>query len=152
MSEVELDSVEEVEAFYEADPEFFRIKTTADIPTDLKWEDGSSEKVFASPKAKRGGTLNTFTGDWPRTLRFVGPDASGSFRQYILDSNALILVESHPQSDGYYPSIAKRWAVGTDKRTILNEVDTAAPNTDGKQIQVNDFFYQYYLKSPHIGK
>ena len=45
LTKVELDSVEEVEAFYEADPEFFRIKTTADIPTDLKWEDGSNEKT-----------------------------------------------------------------------------------------------------------
>ena len=102
LAKVELDSVEEVEAFYEADPEFFRIKTTADIPTDLKWEDGSNEPVFSSPKAKRGGTMSVHTGDWPRTLRFVGPDASGSFRRHILDSNALGLVESHPETDGYW--------------------------------------------------
>ena len=151
LTKVELDSVEEVEAFYEADPEFFRIKTTADIPTDLKWEDGSSEKVFASPKAKRGGTLNTFTGDWPRTLRFVGPDASGSFRRYILDSNALILVESHPQSDGYYPSIAKRWAVGADKRTVYFELDPDARYSDGEPVRVTDFFFHFYfMRSKHI--
>ena len=35
LAKVELDSVEEVEAFYKADTNFFRIKTTADIPTDL---------------------------------------------------------------------------------------------------------------------
>ncbi|SVD50154.1 uncharacterized protein METZ01_LOCUS403008, partial [marine metagenome] len=71
---VMLDSVEEVKAFYEADPEFFIIKTTADIPKDLKWNDGSDEQAFGSPNAKRGGTINDHTGDWPRTLRFVGPD------------------------------------------------------------------------------
>ena len=84
---VALDSVEEVKDFYKASPEFFVIKKTEDIPEDLKWEDGLGEPVFSSPNAKKGGTMNLHTGDWPRTLRFVGPDASGSFRRHILDNN-----------------------------------------------------------------
>jgi microcin C transport system substrate-binding protein len=146
-----LPSVEEVAEFYKADSDFFTIKTTADIPGDLKWEDGSSEPVFSSPKAKRGGTMSIHTGDWPRTLRFVGPDASGSFRRHILDSNALALVESHPETDGYYPSIAKRWAVGKDKRTVYFELDPDARYSDGEPVRVTDFFFHFYfMRSKHI--
>jgi len=151
MGPVELDSVDEVKAFYEADPKFFTIKTTEDIPTDLKWEDGSNEKVFASPKAKRGGTLNTHTGDWPRTLRFVGPDASGSFRRHILDNNALALVDNHPVSDGYFPCVAKRWAVGEDGKTVFFELDPDARYSDGEPVRVTDFFFHFYfMRSKHI--
>ena len=46
-----LPSVEEVVEFYKADSDFFTIKTTADIPGDLKWEAGSNVLVFSSPKA-----------------------------------------------------------------------------------------------------
>ena len=148
---VTLNSVEEVKAFYEADPEFFMIKTTADIPKDLKWNDGSDEQAFGSPKAKRGGTFNYFTADWPRTLRFVGPDASGSFRSFILDHNVLSLVELHPETDGYYPSIARRWAVGEDKRTVFFELDPDASYSDGEPVRVTDFFFHFYfMRSKHI--
>ena len=89
---VELASVEEVKDFYEASPKFFSIKKTEDIPDNLKWEDGLDEPVFSSPDAKQGGTMNHYTGDWPRTLRFVGPDASGSFRRHILDNNVFLVL------------------------------------------------------------
>ena len=146
-----LPSVDEVTEFYKADSDFFTIKTTADIPGDLKWEDGSNELVFSSPKAKRGGTMSIHTGDWPRTLRFVGPDASGSFRRHILDSNALGLVESHPETDGYYPSIAKRWAVAKDKRTVYFELDPEARFSDGEPVKVTDFFFHFYfMRSKHL--
>ena len=116
---VELASVEEVKDFYEASPKFFTVKNTEDIPDNLKWEDGLDEPVFSSPDAIQGGTMNQYTGDWPRTLRFVGPDASGSFRRHILDNNILALVHEHPETDGYIPAIAKRWAVGDDKKTVF---------------------------------
>jgi microcin C transport system substrate-binding protein len=137
--------------FYQADSDFFKIKTTADIPEDLQWEDGSDEPVFSSSKAKGGGTMNVYTGDWPRTLRFVGPDASGSFRRHILDSNALGLVDNHPETDGYYPAIAKRWAVAGDKRTVYFELDPDARFSNGALVKVTDFFFHFYfMRSKHI--
>ena len=148
---VELASVEEVKEFYEASPKFFSIKKTENIPEDLKWEDGLGEPVFSSPEAKQGGTMNQYTGDWPRTLRFVGPDASGSFRRHILDNNAFALVHEHPETDGYIPAIAKRWAVGEDKKTVYFELDPDARYSDGEPVQVTDFFFHFYfMRSKHI--
>ena len=148
---VALDSVEEVKDFYKASPEFFVIKKTEDIPGDLKWEDGLGEPVFSSPNAKKGGTMNLHTGDWPRTLRFVGPDASGSFRRHILDNNAFALVHEHPETDGYIPAIARRWAVGKDKKTVYFELDPSARYSDGEPVRVTDFFFHFYfMRSKHI--
>ena len=148
---VALDSVEEVKDFYKASPEFFVIKKTEDIPEDLKWEDGLGEPVFSSPNAKKGGTMNLHTGDWPRTLRFVGPDASGSFRRHILDNNAFSLVHEHPETDGYIPAIARRWAVGKDKKTVYFELDPTVRYSDGQPVRVTDFFFHFYfMRSKHI--
>jgi len=148
---VALDSVEEVKDFYKASPEFFVIKKTEDIPEDLKWEDGLGEPVFSSPNAKKGGTMNLHTGDWPRTLRFVGPDASGSFRRHIMDNNAFALVHEHPETDGYIPAIARRWAVGKDKKTVYFELDPTVRYSDGQPVRVTDFFFHFYfMRSKHI--
>src|SRR3954466_1200878 len=53
----------------------FNFKTVADLPADLKWEDGSEQEEFGSPDARKGGAYHFFMLDYPRTLRHVGPDA-----------------------------------------------------------------------------
>ena len=142
---------EDVIEFYQKSPEAFTIATPADIPSDLAWTDGSNEEEFSSAKAKRGGTWNVFTRDYPRTLRMVGPDANGAFRGYILDYNVISLVMSHPNSDGYFPGVAKSWAVGKDKRTVYFRLDPAARYSDGKPVRVSDFFFAlYYYRNKHI--
>ncbi len=70
-------------------PKFFRVATPEDIPVDLEWQDGMDLPEFASPEAKKGGTLRYFIDDFPRTLRTAGPDANGAFRPYILDDNVI---------------------------------------------------------------
>ena len=52
---------------------------------------------------------------------------------------------------GYYPSIAKRWAVGADKRTVYFELDPDARYSDGEPVRVTDFFFHFYfMRSKHI--
>ena len=75
-------SEEGVLEFYLKHPDAFSVKTLNELPKDLKWENGEDEAIFSSPKAKRGGTWNMYENDFPRTLRFVGPDANGSFRGF----------------------------------------------------------------------
>ena len=104
---------------------------------------------FASPDAKRGGTFMEYTSDYPRTLRFVGPDANGAFRSYMLDYNAVYLVMPHPNGDGYYPSV-KEWAL-TDGRTVFFRFDPDARYSDGKPLKVTDFLPQMrskYIQAP----
>lgn len=150
-SPVKLASVEEVKAFYDADKEFFAMGSISELPEGLQWQDGSEVPVFASPNAKRGGTYHDYTPDFPRTLRFVGPDANGAFRRYILDHNALTLVMPNPNGDGYYPGLATHWAFGKDGKTVYFKLDPDARYSDGKPVRVTDFwFHFYFMRSKHI--
>ena len=62
-------------------PEFYVFKTPADLPSGLKWEDGSDLPEFADPNAEKGGTFTYYQQDFPRTLRTIGPEATGGIRQ-----------------------------------------------------------------------
>src|SRR3954469_23967550 len=77
---------------------FFITKTIADLPKDLKWEDGSDQQEFGSPDAKKGGTYKHYIPDYPRTLRVIGPDSNEAFRSYIEDYPVIPLLGRHPDT------------------------------------------------------
>ena len=137
--------------FYLKHKEAFQISSINQLPKDLRWEDGSKENEFSSPDAKRGGTWKTFMSDFPRTLRTIGPDANGAFRRYLLDYNGVGLVMTHPNSDGYYPGLAERWALGEDGRTVYFQLDGDARYSDGQPVRASDFFFTFYfMRSKHL--
>src|SRR5215217_3834677 len=57
--------------------DFYAFKTPADVPASLKWENGSDLPEFADLNAKKGGSFSYWIADFPRTLRTIGPDATG---------------------------------------------------------------------------
>ena len=64
---------EEAQAFYDAHPEFFHTRTVADIPADLKWENGADLPEIGSPHAKKGGTVNYWMQDSPARYGLSAP-------------------------------------------------------------------------------
>ena len=133
-------------------PNFFRFATPKEIPVALVWEDGSDLPEFASPEAKKGGTLHSFIDDFPRTLRTTGPDANGSFRQYILDDNVMNFARRHPNDTSigpngfrYYPGVAKAWAVDRASKQVFVRIDPDARWSDGKPITVDDVFFLFFF-------
>ena len=142
---------EDVLEFYQKNADCFSILSPEEIPNDLEWQDGSSEKEFSSLKAKRGGIFHAYMRDFPRTLRTIGPDANGGFRSYLLDNNVIELTHAHPNSDGYYAGTANEWAVGNDGRTVYFRLDSNARFSDGKEVRASDyFFFFYFMRSKHI--
>ena len=142
---------EDVLEFYQKNADCFSILSPEEIPNDLEWQDGSSEKEFSSLKAKRGGIFHAYMRDFPRTLRTIGPDANGAFRSYLLDNNVIGLTHAHPNSDTYYPGTANSWAVGNDGRTVYFRLDPNARFSDGKGVRASDyFFFFYFMRSKHI--
>lgn len=135
-------------------PDFFVFKTAADLPPSLAWEDGSDLPEFADPHAKKGGTFNSFIQDFPRTLRTIGPEATGGIRQYMLDYVAVRMVQDHPNVPGrVFPGVAKSWAVDPSAKTIYYRMDPDARWSDGKAITTDDVvFFFYYMRSPHLGE
>jgi microcin C transport system substrate-binding protein len=138
--------------FFKSEPDFFVWAKPEDVPADLAWQDGAEVPEIGSPDAIRGGTYYYFTPDFPRTLRFVGPDANGAFRNYILDNNILYLVIPHPDNpEIYLPCLARQWAFGADGRTVYFRLDPDATYSDGVPIRADDYFFCFYfMRSPHI--
>ncbi len=149
---------EQFDAAMEAVPLFFSFKTPDDLPDDLVWEDGMDLPEFASPEARKGGTLYGALQDFPRTLRLVGPDANGSFRPFILDDVALRIARRHPNITDigpnghyYYPEIAREWAVDKARKTVFVRIDPAARWSDGRPVTSDDFlFLFFFFQSSHI--
>jgi len=146
------DARDHAKAFYVAHPEFFHFKTPADIPANLHWYDGMDLPEFSDPTAKRGGTLNYWMQDFPRTLRHVGPDSNGNFRPWILDDNVMQFARRHPNvtevtADGfhYYPGIADRWALDRATKTVYIHINPAARWSDDMPITVEDVMFAHYF-------
>ena len=57
------------------------------LPEDIQWLTNDNEPVYASPEAKKGGTLRLAIRSFPLTFRTVGPDSNAEFRGAILGNN-----------------------------------------------------------------
>ncbi|MFO1450751.1 MAG: extracellular solute-binding protein [Opitutaceae bacterium] len=133
---------------------FYHFKTLADLPANLPWQDGSDLPEFADINAKKGGTFNYYIQDFPRTLRTLGPDATGGIRQYLLDYTAVYLLHDHPNEAGkVFPGLAKQWAVDGANKTIYYRLDPDARWSDGRPITTDDFVFTFYfMRSPHLNE
>lgn len=121
-----------------------------ELPKNIKWITNEDDPIFASEKAVRGGMFKEYMLSFPMTLRTVGPDSNGAFRNYIL-SNQLSLLELHPNTRNWIPSIATHWAYDKDNKTIYYKIDKRARWSDGVPVTADDFIYTLeFMRSSHI--
>lgn len=145
------DNTAEVEAEWKAKPQIYRFKTPADIPADLKWENGADYPELGSPHAKKGGGIHIDMPDFPPTLRFLGPDGSNTFRGEHWDNIEIMLVSRHQNAEKWIPGLAEEWAVAPDRRTVYFRLDPSATFSDGVKVAVEDFFMLFYMSlSKHL--
>ncbi|MFT5603538.1 MAG: microcin C transport system substrate-binding protein [Paracoccaceae bacterium] len=120
------------------------------LPDKLDWISNLSDPVFASPQAKRGGRFRSFITTFPLSLRLVGPDSNGSFASY-LRSNALGLVDIHPDTRKPIPMLASEWAFGADGKTVYYKLDPDVRWSDGRPVTADDYIFTLkFMRSPHI--
>ena len=110
------------------------------LPESLVWKNGEEQKMFASDKAKKGGTSHQFLSTFPTTFRQRGPNSNSSFRSY-LDNNDMALVEQQPNTGEYIPSLATAWAVGPDNKTVYFKLDRDAKWSDGTPVLADDYVF-----------
>nr|WP_246556404.1 extracellular solute-binding protein [Desulfonema magnum] len=121
-----------------------------ELPKDIEWLTNDSDPVFASPEAKKGGTLHSSIMTFPMTFRVVGPDSNNSFRSAILD-NQLDLIGIHPNTENIIPELATHWAFDKDKKTMYFKLNKDARWSDGKAVTADDFAYTLeFMRSKHI--
>lgn len=147
----EYDNTQEVADFYADNPDMFSFRTPADIPDHLVWVNGMDQPDLGSPEAQKGGTQYHYMQDFPRTLRWLGPEATGGFRAYLLDYVTLTLAREHPDTEEFFPELATEWAVDYDAKTVYARINPQARWSDGEPITVDDYFFMFYfLLSDHI--
>uniref|UniRef100_A0A7C4RTY4 ABC transporter substrate-binding protein n=1 Tax=Desulfatirhabdium butyrativorans TaxID=340467 RepID=A0A7C4RTY4_9BACT len=120
------------------------------LPNDIEWQTNTTDPVFASPEAVKGGTLHLALLSFPMTFRTVGPDSNGSFRSAILD-NQLALIDIHPNTLNVVPQLATHWAYGKDKKTMYFKLQPNARWSDGEPVKADDYVFTLeFMRSPHI--
>ena len=123
---------------------------TEKLPDSVKWETNDTAPLFASPKAKKGGTYRTAILAFPLTLRTVGPDSNSSFRGAIL-GNAMNLLDLHPNTEELLPALATHWAYADDGKTMYFKLNPQARWSDGKPVTADDYLYTLeFMRSKHI--
>lgn len=139
-------------ATLEKEKAFYVFKAAAELPAGLKWENGADLPEFADPNAKKGGTFNYYIQDFPRTLRVIGPDATGGIRPYLWDYVEMYPAHEHPNHPGkVVPGFAKEWAADSASRTVFYRIDENARWSDGAPMTTDDVVFALYLyRSPHI--
>jgi microcin C transport system substrate-binding protein len=122
------------------------------LPAGIVWETNEDDPPIGSAEALRGGTLNESIGQYPLTLRLMGPNSNDFFANWNrLFSFNFGLVRRHPVSDRYAPMMATHWAVMPDQRTIYLKLDRDARWSDGKPVTARDYVFTVEkMRSPHI--
>ena len=144
------DNSDEVRAYYESRPDFFKKADPAGIPADLKWENGMDEPDIGSPNAKKGGTLRWFTVEFPSCIRHIGPNGNNAFRSYHYDNIKLFSVMMHQDTGKWIPGVCKEWAVAPDHRTVFFRIDPEARFNTGNPVRTADFQFCFYMSlSPY---
>lgn len=124
--------------------------TDEKIPEGLTWKNGGDPKPFADPSAERGGTINSFVTTFPQTLRQVGINANTSFRE-VLNLNDMAQLDVHPATEEFFPSLAREWAIGPDRRTVYYRLDPDARWSDGVPVTADDYICKLVLnRAPGI--
>ncbi|MGJ8676535.1 MAG: ABC transporter substrate-binding protein [Akkermansiaceae bacterium] len=132
-------------------PEYFSFKAIDDLPQDLDWETNWDEPELGSDEAKKGGVFHTYFTQFPPTLRVIGDQSNNSFRGEHSDNIHMGMVTLHPNTGAMIPSLADRWAVSEDKRTVYFHIDDKATYNDGVAVKTGDIFMAFYMSlGPYV--
>ena len=127
-------------------PDLFTFATPADLPADLVWQDGMGEPEIGDPKARKGGTFNSYIPSFPPTVRTLGEIANNAFRGYHFDDIEMGLTGLHPETGNVIPGLASQWAESPDKRTVFFRLDPDARYSDGVAVEADDWFNTFYIQ------
>ncbi|MCY4380070.1 MAG: ABC transporter substrate-binding protein [Proteobacteria bacterium] len=128
--------------------------TSFSLPEGYYWRSNLSEPVIASKQAERGGTLTMSMKKMPETLRLFGPDVGNKDSSYldIMRSNFMFtLLEVHPNTREYIPSLATHWAMADYGDKVFFRLNPKATWSDGVPITPEDFeFAHTFINSEYV--
>ena len=105
----------------------------------------SDAGILGDPRAVKGGSIKSYTPDWPETLRIYGK-GSQNFTISIIESLCFeSLCGIHPQSNETIPSLATHWHISDDKKVFRFKLNPAAKWSDGKPVRPEDIIATFKL-------
>jgi microcin C transport system substrate-binding protein len=116
------------------------------LPDGLVWLTNEDDPVYASPDAKRGGTLRTYMQGFPLTLRLYGPDSNSDDFVPFKRAGFLSLLDIHPNTLNFLPSLATHWAFGPDGKTVYYKLNPNARWSDGTPVVADDYLFNRELQ------
>ena len=89
------------------------------------WQTNTSFDLIGDPHAVKGGVFRTAVGDYPTTLRYIGPNTS-SWNATLSGLAYESLLGLHPTTLEYIPVLATHWQVSADQMTFRFRLDPNA--------------------------
>ncbi|MFP4225597.1 MAG: extracellular solute-binding protein [Desulfobacterales bacterium] len=119
---------------------------------DKDWKDRPDP--LASPHAEKGGGVETFGGQYPKSLNYyldnntLSAEVFGSMFETLLAMNPITLA--------YEPGLADWWTISDDKKTFTFHLNPDARWSDGEPVTAEDVQWTYdaimepkHLTGPH---
>lgn len=96
---------------------------------------------LASPFAERGGQLNLYLGQYPKSINHYleASVSAGAIFELMYES----LLSSDPLTLDYSPNLASKWSVSADGTEITFVLDPNAYWSDGVKITAHDVLWTY---------
>lgn len=103
------------------------------------WKD--EPNPLASPHAYRGGNMNIYAGQYPKSFNYYLDNNvfSGDLFGYLYEN----LINLNPLTMEYEPGLASSWTISEDKLTYTFTLDKAAVWSDGQPVTADDVAFTY---------
>jgi microcin C transport system substrate-binding protein len=101
------------------------------------WETNVDFDLLGDPRAVKGGVFREAMGDFPATLRYLGPNLSvwnAMLSGLVYES----LLGQDPITLKYLPALASHWQIAPDKKTFRFRIDPNARFSDGTPVLAED--------------
>ena len=108
------------------------------------WQTNTEYELIGDPRAVKGGQIREYQGDFPTTLRRVGPSTQvfGATLEGLAYES---LLGMHPSSLDYIPALATHWQISQDKLSYRFRIDPNARWSDGQPVVADDVVATYNL-------
>lgn len=109
------------------------------------WQTNLEFPAIGSAQAVKGGTFKMHIPDWPATLRLAGKDYNTAFNYRVNDICFQGLLQIHPSTLEFIPSLATHWWIAPDKSTYRFRINPTARWSNGKEITADDVIATWKL-------
>lgn len=109
------------------------------------WETNMEFPAIGSAAAIKGGEITMRLNEWPVTLRLQGQNYNTAFNYRARDLCQEVLVNTHPVTLEFIPSLATHWWISEDKMTFRFRINPKARWSDGKEVTSADVLATFDL-------